>query len=181
MPCPAPTWTDKDLLDNLKKGDGGTGVWDKAKKANGGRDPSIKKGTAGTGGQVNTDTGEITLDSSLDKCFATQILIQELSNLSHKADFDKATQDAAAGNLSREEFVRAYERAEYDGVKNVITAFDASKRTWGCNTCEKEWARSVKDFDDYYNNYLSKSHKENYGKWWDANYKDAYDKKHPTK
>lgn len=174
-PCP------QDLLDNLKKCDGGTGVYEKAKAANSGKDPTIKMGAAGTGGQVDTGKGEITLDKSLDKCTATQILIQELSNLSHKKDFDDATSKALSGDLSRDEFIRAYEKAEYDGVKNVINAFDSCKDTWGCKTCEKEWARSAKNFDDYYNNYLSSSHKENYGQWWDANCKGAYDAKHPKK
>jgi hypothetical protein len=172
-PCP------QDLLDNLKKCDGGTGIYEKAKAANGGKDPTIK---LGAGGQVDLKKGEITLNKSYDTCFATQQLIQELSNLSQKAAFEKANSDALAGNLSREEFIREYERIEYEhGVKNIIKAFDSCKDTWGCKTCQKEWARSAKNFDDYYNNYLSSSHKENYGQWWDANCKGAYDAKHPKK
>jgi hypothetical protein len=170
-PCPL------DLLDNLKKCDGGTGIYEKAKKANGGKDPSI---TMGAGGWVELDKGAITLDKNNDKCFATQQLIQELSNLSQKDAFNKLDKDALAGDVSREDYIRETERIEYEhGVKNIIQAFDSCKDVWGCKTCQKEWARSAKNFDDYYNNYLSNSHKEHYGKWWDSNCKAAYEAKHP--
>jgi hypothetical protein len=175
--------TPEDLKRNVQTCDGGTKVWEKAKAANGGRDPTVKAGASaiGSGGQVDINKGEITLDPGQDCCIATQVLIQELSNLSHKADFEKATKEAAAGNLSREDYIKANERAEYDGVRNVITAFDACKDKWGCTTCEKEWARKYTTFDDYYNKALSNEHKEYYGKHWDATFKTAYEKKHPAK
>ncbi len=177
--APKPNWTADDLKKMLKACDGGLGIWEKAKKANNDKDPTI---VAGTGEWVDLSTGEITLDKSKNKCIAGQVLIQELSNLSRKADFNKATASALAGDLSRTDFIKEYERIEYDhGVKNVITAFDACKDIWGCKTGEKEWARKAKNFQDYYDNYLSMSHKENYGKWWDKNCKAAYDKKHATK
>jgi hypothetical protein len=130
---------------------------------------------------VDTTKGEITLDAGQDCCFATQVLIQELTNLSHKEDFNKARGDAQAGDLSREGYIRANEEPEYDGVKNVIKAFDACKEKWGCTTCEKEWARKYKTFDDYYDKALSNTHKEYYGGFWDAHYKAAYENKHPAR
>lgn len=184
-PCPSPTpatWTVDDLKKNLAACDGGTGVWAAAKAANGGVDPTVQTGSSaiGTGGSVDTSKGVITLDTSQDKCFATQVLVQELSNLSHKADFFTAANSAAAGDLSREEFIKANEKPEYDGVQNVIKAFDNCKGKWGCTTCEKEWARKYTTFDDYYAKALSNTHKEHYGKWWDDHYKAAYDAKHPA-
>lgn len=178
-PAPPAGWTPAELKANIDTCDGGTGIYAKAKAANGGKDPVVKKGTASTGGQVDLSTGEITLDPGQDKCTATQVQIQELTNLSHKADFEKATKEAAAGDLSREGFIKAYEKIEYDGVQNVIKAFDSCKDKWGCKTCEKEWARKYKTFDDYYDKALSNDHKEYYGKFWDTNYKAAYKAKHP--
>src|SRR5215216_643875 len=180
-PSPPTAWTVDDLKKNLAKCDGGTDIWAKAKAANGGKDPTVKTGASaiGSGGQVDINKGEITLDTGQDKCFATQVLIQELCNLSHKADFAKANTDCGAGDLSRDAFIRANEEPEYDGVTKVIQAFDACKGKWGCTTCEKEWARKYTTFDDYYNKALSNRHKEYYGSSWDTNCKAAYDTKHP--
>ena len=178
-PTPVAAWTVDDLKKNLAACDGGTGVWSSAKAANGGGDPTILVGDVSGGGQVNAAAGVITLDRSQDKCFATQVMIQELSNLSQKSALQKAHSDAAAGNLSREEYIKAIELAEYDGVRKVIKAFDACKDKWGCTTCEKEWARKYTTFDDYYAKALSNDHKEFYGKRWDAQFKAAYEKKHP--
>jgi len=169
--------TTEDLLKNLEKCDGGTDIYAKAKAANGGKDPVIKPGD---GGQVDLSKGEITLDKDNDTCLATQQLIQELSNLSRKADFEKLDNDALAGDVSRGDYIKETERIEYEsGVKNILQAFDACKETWCCQTSQKEWARSATGFDDYYDNYLSDEHKEHYGQWWDSACKEAYEKKHP--
>ncbi len=171
-----PNWTAEGLKAMLNDCDGELDIWEKAKKANDDKDPTI---VAGSGGWVNLSKGEITLDKTKDKCFAVQQLIQELSNLSRKADFDRATASALAGDLSRTDFIKEYERIEYEhGVKNVLAAFDACKDTWGCTTTPKEWAREAENFQDYYDNYLSGAHKENYGKWWDENCQEAYDRNH---
>jgi hypothetical protein len=174
-------WTPAGIKKTLDDCDGGTGVWAAAKKANNGNNPIVQPGKAtptGSRGFVDVNTGTITLDSTLDHCFATQIQIQELSNLSHKQDFTDSAAKCTAGDLTRDQFVRAYEFAEWDGVHKVIQAFDACKDTWGCKTCQKEWARKYKTFDDYYAG-MSNDHKENYGKWWDSNCKAAFDAKQP--
>ena len=77
-------WTAAELKAMLDRCDGELGIWELAKAANGGSDPTI---SLGNGGQVNLSSGVITLDQSRDKCFAVQQLIQELSNLSRKTDF----------------------------------------------------------------------------------------------
>jgi len=174
-----PPWTVDELKKMLDSCDGGLGIWAKAKKANGDKNPTI---VPGAGGQTDTSTGTITLDQTQDKCFAVQQLIQELSNLSRKADFDKLDTSALAGDVSRADYIKQTEKIEYEtGVKNVLTAFDACKDKWPCKTTPKEWARKAKDFDDYFKNFLSNTHKGGYGKWWDENCKAAYDKKHAKK
>lgn len=175
----APAWTADDLKKMLDTCDGGLGLWAKAKKANNDKDPKI---VLGTGGATDLSKGEIVLDQTLDKCNAVQQLIQELSNLSRKADLETIIASARAGDLSRDEFIKGIEKIEYEtGVKNSLTAFDACKDKWPCTTSRKEWARKAKDFDDYFKNFLSDTHKEHYGKWWDDNCKAAYDKKHAKK
>jgi hypothetical protein len=177
---PVPSWTVDELKKMLGACDGGLGIWAKAKKANNDKDPIIKSGKTTSGGVTVGDT--ITLEETSDRCIAVQVLIQELSNMSRTKDFTKLTKDAAAGDLSREDFIRGFEKIEYEsGVKNVLTAFDACKDTWKCKTSEKEWARKAKDFDEYFKKLLRESHKEHYGKWWDTHYKAAYEKKHPKK
>ncbi|MEO5558145.1 MAG: DUF4157 domain-containing protein [Dokdonella sp.] len=160
--------------------DGGLGIWAKAKKANAGREPIIKFGKTDSGGQ--TSGGTITLEESSDRCTATQVLIQELSNMSRAKDFDTLSNDAISGNLAREDFIKGFELIEYDsGVQNVLSAFDACKSVWKCSTAEKEWARKAGNFDDYYTKLLRPAHKEDYGTWWDTNCKAAYEKKHAKK
>jgi hypothetical protein len=174
-----PSWTVAELKKMLTDCDGGLGIWAKAKKANKDKDPIV---TPGAGGATDPATGNITLDETKDRCFAVQQLIQELSNLSRMADFNKIFDSAAAGDLSREDFIRRIEKIEYEtGVMNVLTTFDACKDKWPCTTTPKEWARKAKDFDDYFSKFLSDVHKEHYGTFWDSNYKPAYDRKHPRK
>jgi hypothetical protein len=174
-----PPWTVGELKGMLNTCDGKLGIWAKAKKANKDKDPKI---VPGAGDWTDTQTGEITLDKTQDKCNAVQVLVQELSNLSRKADFDKLDNSALAGDLSRADYIKQTELIEYEtGVQNVLTAFDACKDVWKCTTAEKEWARKAKDFEDYFKHFLSPSHKEHYGKWWDDNCKAAYDKKHAKK
>jgi hypothetical protein len=175
----SPAWTVDELKKMLDACDGKLGIWAKAKKANKDKDPKI---TPGDKGATDPATGNITLDKTQDKCFAVQQLVQELSNLSRMADFDKIFASAIAGDLSRDEFIKAIEKIEYEtGVKNVLTAFDACKDIWKCKTTPKEWARKAKDFKEYFDKLLSNIHKEHYGKWWDDNCKAAYDKKHAKK
>lgn len=172
---PAPSWTASDLTQMLDKCDGGLGIRAKARAANDNKDPTI---VPGDGGQVDLNAGVITLDRTQDKCFAVQQLIQELSNLSRKASFQSLSRSARSGDVSREDFIKRFELIEYEtGVKNVLTAFDACKDQWPCTSTPKEWARSAKDFQDYYDNFLSSEHKENYGQWWDKNCKMQYEKK----
>src|SRR5260370_20301677 len=151
---------------NVDKCDGGTGVWDKAKKEVG-QDPGIEVGAAagGFGGHADCPTKKLMIAPNPDCCGATQTLIFELTNLSNCSGFSKSAKDAAAGNLNREEYTKSYERLEYESVKNSYTAFDKCSKTWGCP--EGALARhggykSAKDFEDYYDNYLPDKHKNYY-------------------
>lgn len=174
-----PPWTADELKKMLDGCDGGLGIQAKAKKANGGKSPTI---VPGDGSWTDPASGEITIDKTVDKCLAVQHLIAELSNLSRKTDIDTLTTSAQAGDLARGDFIKKIEKIEYEtGVINTLTTFDACKKTWKCTTAQMEWARTAKSFDDYFDHFLFTSHKEGYGKWWDDNCKAAYDKEHGKK
>lgn len=177
-PCPADT-----IKKNIEKCDGGTDIWNKAQKGTG-KTPTIKVSGAagGFGGHADLTSGEVVVSPNPDCCGATQTGIHELTNLSNAKTFAKTTKDAAAGDLSRTDYIKANEKTEYEGVSNAVKAFDACKAKWGCAAGAKarhDWIRGAKDFDDYYDNFLATSHKEYWGKAWDDNYKAAYDNKHP--
>jgi len=171
----APGWSVEDLRKNLRDCDP-TGMAAVAQAVT----VNVGRTVLQSGGQSDPATGAITLDPGQDKCTATQVLIQEASNHSHESDFAQVDTDAAAGRLSRDEYIRRNERYEYDGVRRVIQAFDACKGIWGCATCEKEWARRYATFEDYFDKALSSGHKEYYGTEWDRRYKAAYERAHPA-
>jgi len=168
---------------NLAACDGGTGIMAAATRELG-REPTVRVAGAagGFGGHADFGAGEVVIAPNPDCCGATQTMIHELTNISNHSRFQQITNDAAAGNLSREDYTRAMERIEYDGVRNALRAFDACKDTWGCGagaTARHEWIRGAADFDDYYNNYLAESHKNYWRNAWDTNYRSAYEARHP--
>ncbi len=182
-PKPA-NWSVDQLKKDLAACDGGTGIYAKAKAANGGKDPVFKVGASaiGSGGSTDTTTGVITMDPNQDRATAAETAIVELTNLSNKARFAKVDADVTAGNLSREHYTRANEAIEYDAVKNAIQADNACKKQWGA---PPGWAGSydalakVKSFEEYYQKYLAADHKNYYRQAWDKNYKAVYNAAHP--
>lgn len=170
------SWSPENLKKLLDTCDGGLGIWGKAKKANKNKDPKVILGD-----RSNTDsaTGEITLDRTTDQCHAVQALVHELSNLASLDEVNKVIASASAGDLSRDDFIKALEKIEYNvGVKNVLTAFDACKDKWLCRDSIMEFARKAKNFDEYFQKHILPAHKENYGQEWDKRFKKAYDDKH---
>jgi hypothetical protein len=175
-------WTLQQIKDSVKNCDGGTGVYAAAKQANGGNDPTVVVGHSATGGHTQMSTGTITLDPCYDKCYTIDTYVVELANLSHKADFERILgPDCAGGMRSREEYIKAIEKKEFEAVKSGLTAFDACKDKNGCKASDLEWARPHSaSFDDYYKQ-VSASHKEHYGTGWDRRCKATYEAKHPSK
>lgn len=185
-PAASAGWTQDQIKANLDSCDGGTNAWANGKAGNGGKDPTIVEGSSviGTGASVDHTTGVITIDPGKDLCQAKQYAVMELTNLGHTADFNKVRgPDCQSGTLSRDDFIRANEKLEYDGVHNVLTAFDACKAKWHCGdtaTSVMDGFRGATDFDDYFNHYLAQNHKDYYGTMWDNSCKAAWDAKHPS-
>jgi len=180
--CP-PDPCGKDAIANVTECCGSE-IFAAAKKANGGKEPKIVFGKPSSGFDAETDTatGTITVDSASSQCTATESVYFELANLSNKPAFDKVDGNAAAGNLSREDYALAVEQVEYDSLKNTLAVIDACKKKWGCEShpFDLDALRPAKSFSDYYKNYLGESHKEYYRKSWDSDYKAAYNAKHPS-
>jgi hypothetical protein len=175
-------WTQADIKANLDSCDGGTYIWSRAKAANGGNDPVIKDGSTRFGAETNLTNGVITINPGMNKCEAKQLAMMELTNLAHKSDFDNSDCDCESGTLSREDYIRAGEEIEWDGMKNALAAFDACRATWGCGdtaTSIFDCYRGATSFDDYYSR-VPQSHKDVYGDDWDMNCKANWDKQHPS-
>ena len=172
-------WTVKSVTEAVKSCDGGSSA--KARTANGGKDPTVVIGKSSeieSGGSTDSSTGTITLDPGQSPGDAIETLNFEQLNLSRKADFDKVATDANNGDLSRHEYIKAIERIEYENVKESLKTYATCKKKWGMKASGFEWARKYKSFDGYYKE-LSRHHKEQYGRFWDKNYKSGYRKKHP--
>lgn len=172
------------LRKDLAACDGGTGIYAKAKAANGGKDPVFLSGDSvmKTGGNTFLATGEIILDPGQSRPDAVGTAIFELTNLSNKARFSQVTTDAAAGKLSREEYTRANEAIEYEAGINELIAARACARQWGAPPGWKsglDYLTKAKDFEDFYEHYLHASHKAYYQGGWDKSYATAFRDAHP--
>ncbi len=171
------------LLDQIRKCDGGTNILAKAKKANKNKDVKVVIKPLKFGGETDHDKGQIGIRKGDPPCTQIETLLFEMANMSSKERFDKSDNEALKGNTNRKDYIREQEKIEYDNVKDTLKAIDACKEKWGCkrHTFDFDGYRSAKNFDDYYKNYLPARHKNHYGDFWDKNCKAAYEKKHPKK
>jgi hypothetical protein len=168
------------VKNNLKACDGGTNAWDAAKNG-AGAEPTVQVKKTKSGFAAETSGTTITIAPTTNCCDATESLLFELHNVETTPDSAKIDDDAAKGNLSREDYTKGQEHIEYDGLKRSADVFKTCSKKWGCAAGAKSFASGfakAKNFDDYYKNYLAKSHKDHYRKFWDKTYKAEYDKKH---
>src|SRR5262249_13305147 len=118
--------------------------------------------------------GTITLSPEQDSCSATQVQVFELNNFIRMPQFYSINIDARGGYLSREDYIRAWEIAEFDTVRNSLAISTKCMGIWGCKTNRYEWARQYgDDFDSIYED-ISDDHKEFYGRRWDRDFAAAY-------
>jgi hypothetical protein len=116
-----------------------------------------------------------------DDCSRVQTMIFELNNIASAPKYKVIDDDAAAGNVSRADYIKRTEHVEYDGLRRLIDVHAACKDKWCCEKSPSryDWMKGAKDFDDYFDHYLAQSHKDFYGSTWDTSYKAAYQAKHP--
>ena len=132
----------------------------------------------GFSGDTNLNTGTITIDPKklANRDEAWEVLAFELGNLTQKDAFLAVDRDGEQGLLSREEYIRRVERLEYNNHPAEKAIYDEIKPDVPFLDA---WA--MKPFEEFYME-LAENHKENYGKFWDNDYKSAYEKRHaPSK
>lgn len=171
-----PPLTSAQLKAKLLLCDESRAVYEKAKRANGGRRPAIvlEPTPLKGGGMVDVTTGRISIDevdragNAVDSCVQVETACFELANLSRKAEFTAVANTMRSG--TRDEYIRGREKIEYDNTKDTMTATAACKDRWGCPAMRSrfEWVNRARDFEDYFANFLRVEHKEDYGAFWDA-------------
>src|SRR5262249_47744076 len=119
-------WMPEELKNRYRECDASRDLLNKAKQANGGVEPTIVKGAVHGDflGEFDGSNG-ITLNPNQDACTATDVGVMELNNLIRKPQFYAITVDANNGNMSRDEYIRAYERTEFDSARNALKVSDA--------------------------------------------------------
>jgi hypothetical protein len=162
----------------------GRAIFAKARRENGGSDPVVQPGTTQFGGSTDTDGGVIMLDHRLNPCQAIDILVQELTNLASKSDFDKLDKETLNGNVSRLDYIRKNEEIEFRGLRNILKVFDETKASTGCTNTTREYQRQyANSFENYFRYFNSdpygREHGEIYGRRWDKGAREAYENKHP--
>jgi hypothetical protein len=180
-PPPPPPCSADSIKSKFDTCDGGTNLWNDAKTTLG-KDPTVQVGdvAGGFGANTNVTTGVITIAPTTDCCSATAALFFELTNAKSSQRHLANAADAAAGNLSREDYTKKEAAVEYDGVKLLRDNFAKCKAKWGCSATATSGFENVSDdFDTYYNSQTER-YKDYYRNFWDSSYKAAYDAKHPA-
>ena len=177
--CPPAPCSAEKVKQNLAACDGGTGLWAGAKAAIG-KDPQVQIGpvTPGFEAETNPTTGTITIKPTPDCCNASQSLFFELTNVRSIPAFNKLDSEAAAGNVSREDYAKKTAKIEYKGVILLRDTFATCRKAWGCAPGATTGYEGVSnDFDTYYNSQTT-AYKDHYRTGWDSSYKSAYEAKH---
>ncbi|GMV83874.1 MAG: hypothetical protein AMXMBFR7_50580 [Planctomycetota bacterium] len=171
-------WTVTGLIEKLKKCDEARAFWDKVTRIYG-KDPEVKASDAGKEfkGYASVGHASVELSSDMSDCEAVQVLLFELHNLEDKTTILSSNNACKDGNISREGFIRMMEEMEYYNAHGIPKFFAMCKEDWECSSCEFEWIMSYRTFEVYFVRPELASHKEHYGKWWDRNCKEAYERK----
>jgi hypothetical protein len=110
-----------------------------------------------------------------------QTLLFELLNMKNRDMAMNIAVAAYTGKLSREDYIRANEYLEYITMKEFKAIGEELNKNkpniWGPNSIINIIS---KDFEDWYSD-LTPEHKEHYGRLWDENIKEAYEKEQARK
>jgi hypothetical protein len=162
--------------------DGGLDIWAKAVNANGGKEPAIETGNTYF---VEMRAGTITIRDNLDRCRSTQALIMALSFMSRARDLDQLTQEALAGDVSREDLFMRREQIMSLCIADALTAFSKCQGLWKCDASMISFFPAAKVMDLFFRGRIGElfepDEEKQLGEWWDEKYKKAYEQKHPDK
>jgi RHS repeat-associated protein len=126
----------------------------------------------------------ITIHRSLSEAEATDAFIFEMHNLDRGLDFNANHKAARLGNLSKEAYVKAELRIEFE---NQIAALPISKAATKLVdpkfVSPMQKTANLKEFKIWYdslnNTQADRDYKSYYEDTWDDKFKAAYEKKHP--
>jgi hypothetical protein len=136
------------------------GFWNPPRSANGKGDIHISKG--------------LTLEE------AAQVLVMELGNALRTEDFSDIDDNAEAGDLSEEEYVKQIEHTEFVSRLETIEAWRAGKIS-GDLSEECIFMEDIDTFEAYWDKVKDTDHAELYREYWRTNYQAAYEKKQKGK
>lgn len=150
-----------------------------------GGEPNVVWGDAG-GRHGNFDgSNTITLneaeESQLNDCQWQQVIAMELGNFANAALLNSVYDEGEKGNLSKDDFVRAIEKIEYDSRALVIEAYESGEFGVPGSDCPPIFTGGQIPFEDYIKDPRGAAHRADYEDQWEQYCKKAYLKKHPTK
>jgi hypothetical protein len=177
---PPPPCSAAEIKVGIAACDGGTHLYRDATTALG-KEPDVQvtPATPGFAADTDTSTGVIRITPTTDCCQARASLFFELTNARSKPRHEAIAADAAAGNVSRDDYAKRIARVEYDGVILLRDTFNTCRGAWGCSATATSGYESVSnDFETYYAG-QTEAYKDHYRNGWDSNFKAAYDAKHP--
>jgi hypothetical protein len=130
-------------------------------------------------GYSNIDYGQINIykGPDIDECTRAQILLFELYNVWQTPKFVDLKRRAAAGEVSREQFMDENERIEHRSGIFARGCVDQCNPKWCC--AKKNMHSWIPDDYDEFRKKADPKHAEHQGSIWDSMYKDAYEKAHP--
>jgi Domain of unknown function (DUF4157) len=147
--------------------------------------PALDWGSSNTRGHWAPDSNKIILNKKYKKIISDnewkQVIVMELGNASNATLFVEIRTKASGGNVSRDDFMKAMEKGEFDARGEVIKSYLAGEF---CSPADPDGCISIfpggaMAFDVYITNDLVKEHMEIYGKDWDKDYKTKYEQLHP--
>ena len=129
----------------------------------------------------NTITLNEMEEGQLNDCQWQQVIAMELGNFANATLLNSVYDEGEKGNLSKDDFVSAIEKIEYDSRNLVIEASESGEFGALGPDCPPIFTGGRISFEDYIKDPRGAAHRASYEDYWEQNCKKTYLKKHPTK
>lgn len=172
--------TPKQLLADVRKTPLGAQLIKRIRSAGGGV-PAIGWGSAPH--RAAFDGEQIVLNETLAESLSDrqwmQIIAMELGNAANEARIQEVRDHAEEDPPSREEYIEAIERIEFESRAEVLKA--VTEGQFGAAKGDDAFDATVTDFETYMKAPEMTRHHEDIGRDWDEYYKSRYEKRHRKK
>jgi len=146
-----------------------------------GREPKIEMADHG---ETMYKEEAIRLDGGRTWCALILQFIQELCNTARRRTVDELIEEAARGEVGRDEFVERLERMEFEGgLRLRAQARRACAAVWGCPDVPfPEWLET-EDFQYYYASLKGfvPEHLKGYEDFWEKQFRQIFEQRHRLK